>query len=488
MEGFMDIKIRNKRVDEDLFMKKRREWLSVWPTGQEVDYEESVAYLKQLPDNRYWSKVMAKLRREGRMSVFPRAGTALVEDMIELCKSMAASGVVLIPVTTDSYSRQGAFKKVEQALEETKRTGKKILNGYPIINHGVKKTRKLVESCEAAFSARAVGGEIAIASGITSAGAGFFLSFASYSKLPTLEETILDWQYHNRLFGWYADRGIILSGDLHGWVPGGVYPLSVNIAAQVIEALAAAEQGHRSITPLVHYQGNMAQDLAWTRVSPRLIREYLDKYGYKNMEICGVSPQQIPLYPVPLDLGGAFAYLTYTAMVASLAGTECAHVRTVDEGAGVATTEAHQMSYRAAKWIFDVVREQRISLDVKEVETEEKLTETEVRQILDKLFDIGDGDIVVGSIKGVDAGILDSPFSTNIHIKDEVLGVRDVRGACRYLDFGNLPLSKDIKEFHRQKVAEREKIEGKKVDYHTAVKDLWAFSKGKIVGLPPYTK
>jgi methylaspartate mutase epsilon subunit len=218
MEDFMEIKLRNQRVDEDLFMKKRREWLDVWPTGQEVDYEESVAYLKQLPDNRYWSKVMAKLRREGRMSVFPRAGTALVEDMIELCKSMAASGVVLIPVTTDSYSRQGAFQKVEQALDETKRTGKKILNGYPIINHGVKKTRKLVESCEAAFSARAVGGEIAIASGITSAGAGFFLSFASYSKLPTLEETIIDWQYHNRLFGWYADRGIILSGDLHGWV------------------------------------------------------------------------------------------------------------------------------------------------------------------------------------------------------------------------------------------------------------------------------
>ena len=74
----MEIKLRNQRVDEDLFMKKRREWLDVWPTGQEVDYEESVAYLKQLPDNRYWSKVMAKLRREGRMSVFPRAGTALL--------------------------------------------------------------------------------------------------------------------------------------------------------------------------------------------------------------------------------------------------------------------------------------------------------------------------------------------------------------------------------------------------------------------------
>jgi methylaspartate mutase epsilon subunit len=484
----MDIKIKNQRVDEELFRKKRQEWLNVWPTGKEVDSEEAVAYLKALPDNRYWSKVMAKLRQEGRMSVFPRAGTPLVEDMINLCKSLAASGVVLIPVTTDSYTRQGAFQKVEQALEETKRTGKKILNGYPIINHGVQKTRKLVENCEAAFSTRGAGGEIAIASGITSGGAGFFLGFGSYSKLPTLEETIAPFQYQMRLYGWYADRGIILSGDLHGWVPSGVFPLSVNIAAQVVEALVSAEQGHKSFTPLVHYQGNMAQDLAWTRVSPRIIREYLDKYGYKDTEICGVCPQQTPLYPVPLDLGGAFAFLTYTAMVASLAKTEAMSVRTVDEGAGVATTEAHQMSYRAAKWIFDVVREQQISLDMKEVEIEEKLTEAEVRLILDRLLDLGEGDIVVGAIKGVEAGVMDSPFSTNIHIKDEVLGVRDVRGACRYLDFGNLPFTQDIKDFHKAKVAEREQVEGKKVDYHTAVSDLFTFSKGKLVGLPPYNK
>jgi len=26
------------------------------------------------------------------------------------------------------------------------------------------------------------------------------------------------------------------------------------------------------------------------------------------------------------------------------------------------------------------------------------------------------------------------------------------------------------------------------VDYHAAVRDLWVFSKGKIVGLPPYDK
>jgi methylaspartate mutase epsilon subunit len=483
------IKIRNKRIDDDILMQKRREWLSVWPTGREVDFDEAVAYQKSLPDSKIWWKVMKKLRDEDRMSVFPRAGTALLEDMIELCQSLSESGVVLIPVTTDSYTRQGAFEKVEQALAETKRTGKRLLNGYPIINHGVKKTRKLIESCDAAFSPRGgVGEEWAIASGMTAAGGGLFLEFGSYEKNKTLAEKIEDHQYRNGLVGRYADRGVILSGDLHGWVPSCTFPLSVNIASHIIEALGAAEQGHRAFTPLVHYQGYMAQDLAWTRLSPRLIREYLDKYGFKDVMITGTSPQQTPLFPVPLDYGGAFAYLTYTAMVASLARSECAFIRTIDEGAGVATRETHQMSYRAAKWIFDVVREQKLEFDMKEAEIEEKIAEREVRAILDKVFELGDGDVLVGAVKAVDAGVLDSPWSSNRHVKDQVLGIRDHRGGCRYLEFGNLPIPEDIKEFHREKVAQREKVEGKKADYHTAVRDLWCFSKGKIAGLPPYDK
>jgi methylaspartate mutase epsilon subunit len=63
-----------------------------------------------------------------------------------------------------------------------------------------------------------------------------------------------------------------------------------------------------------------------------------------------------------------------------------------------------------------------------------------------------------------------------------VLGIKDSQGACRYLDFGNLPFSKEIKEFHQNKIAEREKAEGRKMDYDVVVEDFWAFSKGRIIG------
>ncbi|MGD0795520.1 MAG: hypothetical protein ABR958_08085 [Dehalococcoidales bacterium] len=479
--------ISNKKIDDDLLMRQRREALDVWPTGKEVDFDEAVAYQKSLPDSKIWWKVMVKFREEGRMSVFPRAGTPILEKMIELCQGLRDSGVVLIPVTTDSYTRLGQYEKVEGILQECYRTGKALLNGYPIINQGVKKTRKLVESVDAAFSPRGAGGEIAIASGLTTYEGGMtFLTWGSYSKKMTIRELAEKSQNGQRIAGWYADRGVILCTDLHGWLPGGPFPLSVNIAAMIIEAVTMAEQGQKALYPIVHCMGNMAQDMAWIKLAPRLIREYLDKFGYRDTMITGTCPAQTPLFPVAMDMGGAFAYLCYVAMVGALSRCNAVDLRSIDEAAGVPTKDTNAVSYRAAKWIFDVVREQRTEIDIKDMATEEKVTETEVRAIMDRVLELGDGDIIAGAIRAVESGVLDSPWSPNITVRDKVLGVRDVRGACRYLEFGNLPIPEEIKDFHRRKIAERESLEGRKADYYTAVRDLWSFSKGKIVGLLPF--
>ena len=103
---------------------------------------------------------------------------------------------------------------------------------------------------------------------------------------------------------------------------------------------------------------------------------------------------------------------------------------------------------------------------------------------IEEMFELGNGDVAVGTVKAVEAGVLDSPMSINIHAADKVLGIRDNDGACRYLDFGNLPIPEDIKAFHRQKAAEREKAEGRTMDYYTSIEDFWAISKGRLKGIP----
>jgi methylaspartate mutase epsilon subunit len=262
------------------------------------------------------------------------------------------------------------------------------------------------------------------------------------------------------------------------------FPHTVGIVTLIVGALTAAEQGVKSIFPSSQIFGNIMQDMAAFRVEQKLLRKYLDKLGYADVLIPGTYLSQVPLYPSPTDLGGAFAYVSYAAIVAALAGVEAVGSRTVDEAVGIATKETHLESYRAANWMLNVVRGQKIHFQNEQIALEEKIFEIEVTAMVDKILELGDGDIVQGCIRGVDLGMVDSPMSINFNAKSKVLGIRDNTGACRYLDFGNLPVPTEAKEFHRERVAEREKAERRKMDYYVAVEDFWALSKGKIKGAP----
>jgi methylaspartate mutase epsilon subunit len=85
-------------------------------------------------------------------------------------------------------------------------------------------------------------------------------------------------------------------------------------------------------------------------------------------------------------------------------------------------------------------------------------------------------------IRAVEMGVVDSPMSGNINVKSQVLGIRDKEGAVRYLDFGNLPIPEEAKEFHREKVRERELAEHREMNYEVFIEDFWALSQGQIVG------
>jgi methylaspartate mutase epsilon subunit len=311
---------------------------------------------------------------------------------------------------------------------------------------------------------------------------GPFISWGAYEKNATLEEVIASSMYIQRLMGYYADHGAIITTDLHGWIVTGVQPMTVNLAAMIAEALIAAEQGVKSIVPLVHFMGNMAQDLAWLKVQPRLMREYLDKFGYTDVAIPGNFGSQTPLYPMPQSTGGAFAFPDYAAVVGALGKVESINVRTIDEALGVPTEESHAVTYDSANWLLNVIRGQNIEFEIKGLDEEERIAELEIRSMVDALLEMGDGDIAIGCLRGVDAGVIDSCFSPNKQVKDKVIGVKDCQGAVRWVEFGNLPFSEEVKQFHRAKVAEREKKEGTKADYDMIVRDFWAFSKGRLIG------
>ena len=77
--------------------------------------------------------------------------------------------------------------------------------------------------------------------------------------------------------------------------------------------------------------------------------------------------------------------------------------------------------------------------------------------MVDKLLEMGNGDITIGCLRGVDAGVIDSSFSPNKQVKDKVIGVKDIKGAIRWVELATYLSPKEVKKFHREKVAEREK-------------------------------
>jgi methylaspartate mutase epsilon subunit len=481
-------KVCQKKIDLEHFFGERQKVLSMWPTGKEVDLKEAIEYQRNLSESRNFGKVVEKLDREGRTVVYTRAGTPILEDEIELNRALVASGLPLIPVTTDSYTRLCQFDKAERGLQESLRARRPMLNGFPIVNYGVRKTRNMTESCEAAYNPRFANidgrliAEIAFASGMTGVLADPFLSFGNYEKKTTLAECIANYQYIHRLIGYYAEKGVLITVDLDSWLSHGPFPSSVSIATLVAASLIAAEQGVKSIVPSFQFEGNLLQDIAGARLTRRLVNEYLDKLGYGDVVVPGLFVAQNPIFPCPQDMSYSFSYLTYTAMVAALAEAATVTVKTIDEAAGIPTKETHSISYRSANWMLNVVRKQGIKLQDKQLELEEKIAEMEVRAILNKVMELGNGDVVVGFIRAVDRGIVDSPMSGNIHVKSQVLGIRDRQGATRYLDFGNLPIPEEAKTFHREKIKEREFAEHRKMNYEVVIEDFWALSQGQIVG------
>ena len=480
--------VRQQRIEEDAFLKMRKEVLSQWHTGAEVDFDEAVEYQRKLPDNRRFGKILAKYHEEGKVGLYPRSGVPTVEGEIELLRSMNEVGVRLFPFTTDSYTRNMQLDKAQRGLDETIKTGQAKLNGYPIICQGVKQTRRVVESCEGGFDVRSSMkansfiAEIAFASGMTSMPNSPFGWIGSYDKLASVEDCVRTAQYLGRLAGYYAERGAYITITNHGWLFNGIVPMYINTATKIIEALISAEQGAKSVVPLMNFQGNINQDVADFYAAPVLYKKYLDKYGYTDVEIPGVIGDHSMLYPFPQDIGSAFGYINYIATIAAMAPIDGCSVKTIDEASGVPSIESHMQTYRSAGWIFNVVRQQGIRLESKEIEQERRMCELAVSAIVDKVAEMGDGDVVVGIEKSIEAGVLDSPFCLNVNAKDQVLGVKDLQGASRYLDYGGLPIPKEVREYNDEKIRERELTEGKKLGFKTSLADFWAFSKGTIIG------
>ena len=110
-------------------------------------------------------------------------------------------------------------------------------------------------------------------------------------------------------------------------------------------------------------------------------------------------------------------------------------------------------------------------------EEEKALIAREVRPIVDKTLEMGDGDVAIGTVRAFEAGVLDIPWSPNRKCKSCVMPARDADGCLRILDPGAMPFPADVMAIHEEKLRRRAERERVPYGYELAVASVYEMSE-----------
>ncbi len=479
--------LQNEKLTRDEFESIRKDVLTQWPTGKEVDLDKALAYHKSLPQKKNFSYILNKAKEEGQTLTQPRAGVPLIQDQIQLLQYLQDVGDAdLLPTTIDSYTRQNRYKDAEVGITESVRSNKSMLNGFPAVNHGVAGCRQLIESLDKPIQVRhgtpdaRLLAEISYAGGFTSFEGGGISYNIPYAKDVSLETTIRDWQYVDRLTGIYEEAGCPINREPYGPLTGTLVPPFVSHSVAIIESLLAAEQGVKNITVGYGQCGNLVQDVAALQTLQSLTEEYLRKYGHGDAEVTTVLHQWMGGFPD--DEAKAFAVISWGSVVAALSHATKVIVKTPHEAVGVPTKEANAAGLLCTKQTINMLGDQH--LDTYSLKDEKVIIAAETRCVVDKVIELGEGNLAKGVILAVGAGVLDIPFAPSRYNAGKMLPARDNEGAIRLFHAGNIPLTAELKEFHEEKMRGRARYENREASFQMVIDDVYAISKGRLVGRP----
>ncbi len=480
--------VKNEKMPLQDFLKIREEILQGWPTGEHpaLKLEESVKRLKSVPPHKNFALKLRKAKEEGITLVQPRAGVARLDEHIELLQYLEKVGQAdFLPSTIDSYTRHNRYENAEDGIKESEKQGRSLLNGFPAVNHGVDGCTKVYENVNVPLQARhgtpdaRLLSEIIHASMWTSNEGGGISYNIPYAKIISLEDTIRYWQYVDRLVGYYYEQGIELNREPYGPLTGTLVPPCISNTVAIIESILAAEQGVKNITVGYGQGGNLVQDIAALRALEEQTNHYLKLFGYEDVFITTVFHQWMGGFPS--NESEAIGLIGYASTVAALGKATKMITKTTHESQGIPTKEANAKGLRTSKMVVNLLKDQKAP-DSSELQEEIDQIKKEVDSLIHAIVKIGKGDIATGVVKAFKAGIIDIPFAPSELNNGKILPARDIDGKIRILEFGCLGFSDELKDFHREKLVQRAKIQKRELSIQMTIDDIYAISEGCLVG------
>ncbi|MEO0972826.1 MAG: methylaspartate mutase [Pseudomonadota bacterium] len=438
-------------------IERYRKSVLTHPLAAGLDPQEVTGFLASLPATRFPRHKYA-IRGE-RACIQPRGGFPTFEKQRLLTRALDEAGADFIPLTIDSYTRQNEYDTASQLLHRSELEERDYLNGYPLVCHGFEVSRELYATIDKPISLRhgtpdaRLLVETALATGIVEIEGGGICYCLPYSEGFPLDRCLLYWQYVDRICAEYSTTQRPVHRESFGPLSATLLPPAIALVIQIIEALLAAEQGVVSFAVSFGQTGSVAQDIASARVLRKLVRHYLDSFGFEQTQTYLVYHQWMGQFPA--DRERAAALIACSAMVASLIDADKIVAKTVDEALGVPSAEVNAT---AVDNVAYVLRTFSGAGDITSplIEREAELIESQCRHILEAIFALR-GDAFWESVfRAFQLGWLDVPFSPHADNANRLISMRDEHGSIRIADPGAVPIAEqDLTE-------ERARLSGRK--------------------------
>jgi methylaspartate mutase epsilon subunit len=434
--------------------------LAQWPTGHLAsDLDANAAFLAGQPS---FGSAQRRAHAAGLPLLQPRCGVAGAADQQALLLALRDAGARVLSYQVDSLTRSNDYPAAERAIHESRSAARPVLNGFPAVNHGVPVLRDIISALGVPVQTRhstrdpRLLAEISYAGGVTSYEGGPVCYNIPYHRRLSLPESLAHWAYVDRLTGLYHERyGIRLDREFFGVLTATLLPPSIAIAIDVIEMLLAVRLGVKSVSLGYAEQGNRVQDIAAVRVLRTVAERMLCERGYGDVDVFTVFHQYMAAFPA--DPERAADLIQASAGTAMLSGATRVMVKTTAEATGVPRLQDNAEALALA---LAGVRDAAGSpADECRIGAEESVIGQEVGCILGSVLR-REGDLAADVVRAFACGLLDVPFAPSVYNRGEVLTVRDVDGAVRFLSAGGLALSPGLRAFHEEKVTERRRAEG----------------------------
>lgn len=417
---------------------------------KEFDFAETQEFVRNASKNLFISHKFKT--NKGKTLVQPRGGFPTYDKMFALYEEFQKTGVDVFPMTIDSNTRLNDYANAKKMLELSQKENQDLLNGYPLISHGYKKTRKMVTHFDTPISLRhgtpdaRLLVDMAIASGVFEIEGGPITYILPYSKNFPQDKAFLYWKHVEKVTAKYSELNEPINRESFGPLTATLVPPVITIVIQIAEMLLSLEEGVKSFSVSFAQTGSLNQDLVTSKVLRKLAKKYANKIGCEDATINLVYHQWMGAFP--RDKNKSDSLINMGAMIAGMVQADKIITKTRAEAFGIPTKEENGKAVGDVKYTLDILRGLPNFIDEEE---EENLTR-EVDEVFEAIFNDKADSLWRKIFNSIKNGIIDVPFSPHIINNNELITVRDNSSNIRIYKKGNLPISEKSFRYEKSKL------------------------------------